>query len=304
MATSGRKQSPTTAPVDAEMAHEVLDQDNAALTLLGKRSREVAERFGDGLPYERERAISTAAFFMGQASEAALSAGKQLIQIKENESFGDFAAIVEGRLGMEMRTVQRMMTLAVKYLSPALSANATTLSHLGRSKLLDLMAQDDDDLVELAEGGTVAGLTLDDMHSMSVRELRHALTEARQTLEARAKLLDKANAKADRLKEKLARPYVPLDEDVAKTAEENALLSGMAEACTRAQGALQDMLMIASGLDNSAASPAVRSACHTNVEYLAQRLAHLIEAHGVPVQFEAEVVPSWVTAAKAGKKAA
>ena len=297
--TTGRKPTPMPASKEVPINEALVLEDMSAATVMGKRSLEVAERFGDGVPYERERVVSTTVFFMGQAAEAALSVGKMLIQIKENEGFGEFTAIVENRLGMNIRTAQLMMSAAVKYLSPKLASKANSISLLGKSKLLDLMCESDDDLVQLAEGGTIAGLTLDDMHSMSMRELRAALTEARQTLEARAKLLDKANAKADRLKEKLAKPYVPTDEDVAKTAEENKLLSGIAEACSRAQGALQDLATIAADLESSGASRAVRAAAHTNIEYLAQRLANLILEHGIPVQFETEVVPAWVTSAKA-----
>jgi hypothetical protein len=86
MATAGRKQTPSTEPVTVAMNTEVLAQDNAALNVLGARSLEVAERFGDGLAYERERVVHEARFFMSQSAEAMLEAGKRLIQLKENSS--------------------------------------------------------------------------------------------------------------------------------------------------------------------------------------------------------------------------
>lgn len=65
-----------------------------------------------------------------------------------------------------------MMQASTKYLSPALKPNVPTLAHLGKAKLFELMTEDDEELAELADGGTVAGLTLDDVDRMSVRELR------------------------------------------------------------------------------------------------------------------------------------
>lgn len=51
------------------------------------------------------------------------------------------------------------------------------------------MVLDNEELDELADGGTVAGLTLDDVDRMSVRELRQALREARETNAAQQRVL-------------------------------------------------------------------------------------------------------------------
>ncbi len=46
---------------------------------------------------------------------------------------------------------------------------------LGKSKLLELLVEEDVTLVGLAEGEEVDGMTLDDVDRMTVRELRIAL---------------------------------------------------------------------------------------------------------------------------------
>ena len=58
-----------------------------------------------------------------------------------------------------------------------------------KSKLIELLVLDDDQVAELNEGGTVAGITLDDVATMSVSDLRKTLREARAEAEANDKLL-------------------------------------------------------------------------------------------------------------------
>ncbi|WP_186265036.1 DUF3102 domain-containing protein [Burkholderia gladioli] len=168
--------------------------------------REAMDRIGYELPYERERVVQEAKFYMGQAAEAMLEAGRRLLVIKENEPHGDFLEIVEGRLGMPYRTAARMMQSAVKYLlNPALTDQAPRLVQLGKAKLFELMTEDDEDLAALAEGGTLAGHTLDEIESMSKRELQAALREAREEGKAKDQLLEDKNRKLDAAKAKTKR---------------------------------------------------------------------------------------------------
>ncbi|QBP09828.1 hypothetical protein [Cupriavidus metallidurans] len=175
----------------------------AAQNLLDQRTTAIADQFGDGLPYDRTRIVSETRFYMAQSAEAMLEAGKRLILLKENEAHGEFVTIVESALGIHERAAQRMMKAALKYLSPALQSKATTLSVLGKAKLFELVAEDDEDLAELADGGTVAGLKLDDVDRMSVRELRASLRESRENADAQGRLLSEKNEKIDELAAKL-----------------------------------------------------------------------------------------------------
>ncbi|MGS6310573.1 DUF3102 domain-containing protein, partial [Enterobacter hormaechei] len=52
------------------------------------------------------------------------------------------------------RQAQVLMQESLKYLSPKLESKAQGLALLGKTKLFELMTEDDDDLVELADGGT------------------------------------------------------------------------------------------------------------------------------------------------------
>ncbi|ECP4387266.1 TPA: DUF3102 domain-containing protein [Salmonella enterica] len=169
----------------------------------------IMEQFGEGLPYERARIVHEARFYMAQSAEAMLEAGKRLVILKENEAHGDFIEIVESQLGLHERAAQRMMKASLKYMSPKLESKATTLSALGKSKLFELMTEDDEELAELAEGSTIAGMTLDDIDRMSVRELRKALRESKEDLAASRKLNAEKSQEINELKETQFRTVDP-----------------------------------------------------------------------------------------------
>ncbi|HCS0682725.1 TPA: hypothetical protein OPX89_004520, partial [Salmonella enterica subsp. enterica serovar Typhi] len=81
--------------------------------------------------------------------------------------------------------------------------------------------------------GTVAGLTLDDVDRMSVRELRQALREARETNAAQQRVLADKNEKIDSLSTRLEKksriqPPEP-DEEVKKLRAEVTALAVEAE---------------------------------------------------------------------------
>ncbi|APC14552.1 DUF3102 domain-containing protein [Pseudomonas frederiksbergensis] len=171
--------------------------------LMASHNAEVMAQFGDGLPYDRTRLVNEARFYMAQSAEAMLEAGKRLIVLKENEPHGDFEQIVREQLGMPERTAQRMMQAALKYLSPQLQAKAPALALLGKTKLFELIAEDDEDLAALADGGTVAGLVLEDIDRMTSRELRAALRDARDDFSAQGKVMAKKTADLDDAKVEL-----------------------------------------------------------------------------------------------------
>lgn len=163
---------------------------------------EIQKVYGDNLPYDRTRITNETKFYMAQSAEAMLEAGKRLVLLKEHEEHGNFTKILDQELGLPVRTAQAMMQASVKYLSLG-ETKAQTFAHLGKSKLLALMSQDDEELEALTEGGTVAGLTLDEMDKMSVRDLKKALKEAKADQDAVRKVSADKDKKINELSEKL-----------------------------------------------------------------------------------------------------
>lgn len=288
-----RKPAPAPQAEQPTADSTALKQASAALTVLGTRSAEVAERFGDGQPYERNRVVAEARFFMAQSAEAMLEAGKRLVQIKENEPHGEFIEIVEERLGLSRRTAQVMMQAAVKYLAPAIAskAQAPALLTLGKAKLLDLLAEPDESIEALAEGGTVAGLDLDDMQAMTSRELRAALVEERKKNAAKDKLLAKKDEKLNRLSEEA-------ELRTAIGSEEQAALDAVRDATVSAEIALAQFAATVAPVLLGAPSAAATSAARQAGEYIAQRLADLLHQHDIPVSFEQMLQPEWLPTTK------
>ena len=200
---------------DIEPINEAaFERDAQALIVHNQQATEALSRIGYDEPYDRERVVQETRFYLGQSAEAMLEAGRRLIVLKECEPHGVFADILENRLGIPTRTAQRMMQASAKYLmNPGLASNAPALAHLGSTKLFELMTESDEDLAELAEGGTVAGMTLDEIDRMTTRELKAALRETREELDSKDKLLDDKNKKIDKLTAQQKRiQKMPLDE--------------------------------------------------------------------------------------------
>ena len=299
--TRGRKPNPVaTEVVDVKLNPTALAQAGAAATTMGTRSAEISERYGDGSVYERHRIVGETRFFLAQGAEAMLEAGKRLIQIKENEPHGDYLAIIEASLGIGARSAQLMMKAAVKFLSPQLKSNAKPVSLLGPSKLFVLMAESDDDIVELAEGGTLAGVTIDDMQRMTRDELKAALREAKQTADAKQAVIDKRDARVSALEEQLARPWKPPAGSVAKTAEQQAILDAMRSYVINAEVAIGSLATVCDGIFDSNAPECVQDLARQNLEYVAQCVADLNRTHGIELNMAERIVPEWVRGARAG----
>lgn len=221
-------------PVELVEDTPLTDGLSVNLNAMTEHRLEIMQQFGDGLPYERERIVHETRFYMAQSAEAMLEAGKRLVILKENEPHGDFTNILENDLGLAPQVARRMMQASVKFLGngddhPKRSA----LSVLGKTKLYELMVLDDEELDVLADGGTVAGATLDDIDRMTSRELKAALREARETNAAQQRVLADKNEKIDTLSTKLEKksriqPPKP-DEEVKKLRAEVTGLAVEAE---------------------------------------------------------------------------
>ena len=220
-------------PVELVEDAPLTDGLSVSLNAMSEHRLEIMQQFGDGLPYERDRIVHETRFYMAQSAEAMLEAGKRLGIFKEKEPHGDFIDIVESQLSLSKRTAQVMMQASLKYLSPKLEPKAQALALLGKTKLFELMTEDDEDLVELADGGTIAGMSLDDIDRMTSRELKAALREARETNAAQQRVLADKNEKIDSLSTKLEKksriqPPKP-DEEVKKLRAEVTALAVEAE---------------------------------------------------------------------------
>lgn len=178
-------------------------------------------------------------FYQQRTAEACIELGKRLLLLKETCAHGDFKPRLE-LLGIEYRTAHRFMSVADKF------AKVSTVSLLkvanNRAKLLELVVLDDEEVAELADGGTVRGMAADDVANMGVRELRKALREAKAEAKANQELMDKKNASIDQLKrEKKRIQAAPPNEVLADLQKESTAI--MNDALGLVRGGLRQALI-------------------------------------------------------------
>lgn len=180
-------------------------------------SSEIMRLWADGEVYDEKIFIERGRLKFREAQEAFFEFGRVLVVLKEHMPHGKFQATVKSEFGISPESARKMIQATVKFCSPQLLKAQPKLLTLGKSKLFELMTEDDEDLQELADGGSVNGITLDDVDRMTIKELRAALRESRDTAEAKDKIIADKNKKVDELAEKLAKKQKgkePSPEDV------------------------------------------------------------------------------------------
>lgn len=137
---------------------------------------------------------------MRRSVEACLEVGRGLRVLKEACEHGQFISRIDA-LGIEVRVAQKFMASAAKF------SNTTSTPLLkaagNQTKLFEMLVLDDEQIEELELTGQTGELKLDDIATMSVKELRASLRETRENAEAQSRLLADKNAKIDELAAKL-----------------------------------------------------------------------------------------------------
>ncbi len=134
---------------------------------------------------------------MRRSVEACLEVGRGLSVLKAACDHGQFVSRLDV-LGLDRTVAARFMQAATKF------SNVATSHHLtkaigSQSKLLEMLVLDDEQIEELELTGQTGELHLDDIATMSVKELRSALRDARDQSSAKDRLLADKNAKIDEL---------------------------------------------------------------------------------------------------------
>lgn len=291
------RQTPTadTTPMDTPEAHTAMTElHNAAAGQVAT----VAALTGHALaPYSRENALIRLRGYMVTATEAMLNIGLELIHIRENESPDDYARLIE-RAGMERRIAQRCMQAARKFHTALPADKRGAFESLGKSKMLELLVLDDEDIEALADGEAVAGVTLDEVDTMSTSELRAALRESKRKAEADAstagRLLDGKNQQIDKLTEQLDRATNGAPDDKARAAAEReaAAVRTVADATLALLGQVQQFDQ-ALGALLACASQSSRTHAEQTCAFAFERIAEIATERQMPVDFAAIVAPEW-----------
>ena len=154
----------------------------AAEVALVERISAADAAFGAGADYDRDRVTAEVRHHLGQGALAMLEAGRRLCWLRDREPHGEWMGAL-ALIGIGQSVANKMMQAARKFVGP----NSELVTNLASvTKTYELAMLDDEDLDELREGGTVAGLTLDDIDRMAPSELRAALRAERKEKKERA----------------------------------------------------------------------------------------------------------------------
>lgn len=214
MTTAGRKTLVPAAPAirDEEIDEQKLDgamqamrAEGLALQQRDASVRAVAMQLGYQLPADAtdpdliQRDIAAN---MRRSVEACLEVGRGLRVLKEACEHGSFMARLEV-LGIEVRVAQKFMASAAKFSN---AASTPLLRAAGnQTKLFEMLVLDDEQIEELELTGQTGELRLDDIATMSVKELRTALREQRAETDATRRVLADKNAAMDKLRAQIKR---------------------------------------------------------------------------------------------------
>lgn len=183
---AGRQKLQDVARADGfAVDEEQLAAYRGELILLTEHEKRMAELFGDLLGpsqrFDQARAIAGAQTEMESAASAWVRLGRWLLLIKEHVPHGEFGRIVEDDLGLGYRSARQVMQMVTRLLGPGLDpAKWQARAILPKTKAVELLTLDDDEIDALADGETVAGLHMDAIDRMSTRELRKALRDRKK----------------------------------------------------------------------------------------------------------------------------
>jgi hypothetical protein len=285
---------------DASLNHEALATAGRALTTLSQEALAIKEAFG--LPSMDPGALEEQLrVWVDHTSRSMFMVGAHLVALRAVTAHGEWLETL-GRIGIAPRTAQKFMQAAGKCLGQ--DGPRERVLQLERSKVLELVTLDDEQLDELERTGGIEQLRLqlDEIDRMSASQLRERLRQREQSVAAKDKLIASKDARINALDEQLHRPFQPGEHEAARNAEEQALLAQMRDCIVAVEAAFAQMGVMAQRATDGSMSAAVTLACSQNLTYLAQRVAEVLGTAGVDVDFAEMVSPTWVAQAKAAKR--
>lgn len=301
MTQRGRPARPATPATGVQMNEEALADAGRAMVLATQSAVALQQQLGLE-DVSRGTLVREVRQWMDNTARSMFEVGIRLAALRDQCAHGEWLPLVQDELGMNPRTAQKMIVAALKCIGS--EGRREKLLQLSRSKVMELLTLDDDSLDELEKTGSIAKLALSfsAAESMSPTELRALLAEREQTIAAKDRRLQVQREKIEKLEDRLDRPFQP-DEDAA-TAQERALLDSLRDNVLAAESALLQIGMLLPHATDGTHSDACGLAARQAAEYLAQRLADVLNEAGVEVQFEERVTPEWLRKAKAGGKPA
>lgn len=219
-----RKTTPAPASKEAPFIEEAARSEIAAANQLAVATLEQNERVsalalqlnyqGSTDPAVLENSAHDAIKRIGMAI---FELGGYLLLMKEACTHGAFLPALE-RLGITADSAQRYMAMSRRFANTATSRH---LEKLGFSKMTELLPLDDGQVEELTGLGQTGELALDDVATMSVKQLRAAVRKERAEAAKQKSQVDRLTAVNTELHEEARLvKRLPASEALAKTKKE------------------------------------------------------------------------------------
>lgn len=244
-------------------------------------------------------------FFQQRTVEACLELGKRLLILKEMTPHGEFNRRVE-MLNFTPRMAQKFMSAVLKF---SKTNSSSLLQKAGnQTKLLELVALDDDEIQIIEQGGSIGEVSLDSIETMSVRELKQALRDARTTIEskeqdiqAKDQIIGTKDKRNNELLEENTKLKSPAEIKKRAESEEQAIEKAAMELLSAASITFLNALLRYQNEINSVLDTAEEKGISQLYERVDesvmatyQRIAQYSQGLNVQVDFENMVSPEWM----------
>ena len=295
-------QEPETDVVLNQSAVAVIEKTQDALAVedqqMQARVRAVALQVGYQLPgdcIDPDLIQRDIAANMRRSVEACLEVGRGLSALKAACVHGSCMARLDV-LGIDHFVASRFIQSAKKFSNLRSTANSTQAIG-NQSKLFEMLVLDDEQIDELALTGETGELKLDDIATMSVKELRSTLRQSKQDHKYASEQQSKERERAEKAEKALKaggpKAPPPLSEQLEEISEDiDAVQKAAADALLKVSGQIEsieqwwmDEMVKQPGFEPGDAVPmppeliALAQKLHDNVERIAAMvggLQHLI----------------------------
>lgn len=238
-------------------------------------------------------------FYQQRTVESCMEIGKRLLLIKEQTPHGEFNKRIE-ILNFTPRMAQKFMSAVLKFSKT--NSNSLLQKAGNQTKLLELVMLDDDEIELLDQGGSIGDVNLDSIETMSVRELKLALREAKADSEAKDKLIQSKDQKINKLDTELSKSTSQAQILKKQETEQQQLTASSLETLHAACLTMHNNTVRFVNEINSVLTAIeehglynIQEQLEANVVAAFQQIAQTSVELGIQIDFEAMVNPEWMS---------
>jgi len=237
-------------------------------------------------------------FYQQRTVESCMEIGKRLLLIKEQTPYGEFNKRIE-MLNFTPRMAQKFMSAVLKFSKT--NSNSLLQKAGNQTKLLELVMLDDDEIELIEQGGSIGDVSLDTIETMSVRELKKALRDAKSDIEAKEQVIKTKDQKANELLEENTKLKSPVQIKKRAETEQQQLakkaLEEISAACLKMHNDTvrftNEINSVIDAIEENGLYE-IQEQLEANVIAAFQQIAQTSVTLGIQIDFEAMVSPSWM----------